>query len=138
MKYLLYIFTLLCAVAFSGCSTVNTAERAQAQSSPQMVNDNRIITDGAQNDYAYIAGINESRVGGLLKIQVRIVNSTSAYRSVNYKFTWIDKDGMEIESATSPWMTLVLEGGESKYISALAPNPNVCDFTLKLLPNVRD
>ena len=55
------------------------------------------ITDGALNDYAYIAGINESRVGGLLKIQVRIVNSTSAYRSVNYKFTWIDKDGMEIE-----------------------------------------
>ena len=121
MKYLLYIFTLLCAVAFSGCSTVNTAERAQAQSSPQMVNDKRIITDGALNDYAYIAGINESRVGGLLKIQVRIVNSTSAYRSVNYKFTWIDKDGMEIESATSPWMTLVLEGGEEKRASLFSP-----------------
>lgn len=138
MKNISVILASLCALFFIGCSTVNTVERADPQSRPTRVNDKRVITDGSLDDYAYVAAINESRVGGLLKIQARIVNSSTSAENVNYKFDWLDGDGMAVSSATSPWGTLVIEGGESKYISAVAPSKNVCDFTLKLLPNVRD
>jgi len=125
--------SLLCA-----CSTVNTVERADPQGHKQMVSDKRIITDSSLDDYAYIAGINESIVSdNLLKIQIEIVNSSTAYRSVNYQFSWFDENGMEVSGITSPWQTLNLEGGERKYISAVATNPKAKDFTLKLLPNVR-
>lgn len=133
----LAIAILACSFA-AACSTVNTVERANPQSVKKMVDDKRVITDDALDRYAYVAGVNESFVSGnLLKIQVELVNSGVAYRSVNYKFTWIDENGMEIESATAPWGTVVLEGGESKFISAVASSPKIKDFKLKLLPNMR-
>ncbi len=138
MKTILIALSISAAFIFSSCSTVNTVERADSLAKPKMVDDKRVITDSSLNDYAYVASVNETKVGGLLMIQARIVNSTSALRQINYKFEWIDENGMEVSSATSPWMTLVLEGGESQNISAVAPNKNVCDFKLKLLPNKRD
>lgn len=137
MKKLLAVFWA--ALTLAGCSSVNTVERADPQSRPQMVNDKRIVTDDDLNDYAYVAGVNESIVGGnLLKIQVKLVNTSTAYRTVNYKFSWFDESGMEVSSPTASWGTVMLEGGEAKYISAVATNPRVKDFSLKLLPDVRD
>ena len=46
------------------CSTVNTVERAEPSASPNMVADKRVITDGALNDYAYVAGVSESVASG--------------------------------------------------------------------------
>lgn len=132
------IIAILALASLAACSTVNTVERANPQSSKQMVDDKRVITDDALDRYAYIAGVNESFVSGnLLKIQVELVNSSVAYRTVNYKFTWIDENGMELESVSAPWGTVVLEGGESKFISAVATSPKVKDFKLKLFPNIR-
>lgn len=120
-----------------GCSTVNTVERADPVNAPKMVKDKRVITDSSLEGYAYIAGVNEAMEGDLLKIQVALVNSSGSYRTLNYKFTWFDKNGMELTSAVSPWQTLTLEGGEKRFVSAVAPDPRCKDFTLKLLPNVR-
>lgn len=70
------------AFAFAACDTVNTVERAQPAASRKMVDDVRIVTDSAVDDYAYVAGVNESRApGGLLKVQAEIVNRSSAYRN---------------------------------------------------------
>ena len=104
-----------------------------------MVDDIRIVTDSAVDDYAYVAGINEAKTqGGLLKIQAEIVNRSSAYRNVNYKFEWFDSDGMAINSPNSVWISIPIEGGESRNISAVAPSPKAADFKLKLMPDVRD
>lgn len=125
--------------ALCACDTVNTFERANPIATKKMVDDVRIITDSAVDDYAFVAGINEGFTpGGFLKIQAEIVNRSSAYRNVNYKFEWFDVNGMQANSITSAWISLPIEGGESKMISAVAPNKNVCDFRLKLMPDVRD
>ncbi len=136
MKKILICFGLLLAIFAVSCDTVNTVERETPQSSPKMVNDKRVITDNSLNKYAYVAEVNEGNVGGLLKIQAKLVNSTTGFRSVNYKFVWIDENGMEIPS--SPWKTVTLEGGESKYVSAVAASPKAKDFLLKIMPDVRD
>ncbi len=137
MKKILYILLLLSIFSLSACSTVNTVERANPESVSQKVNDKRVITDDFLNDYAYIASINQTYVGGLLKIQARIVNSTSARRQLRYKFTWIDENGMEFNAVTSNWQVLELEGGEARNISAVATNSRIKDFILKLLPEER-
>ena len=127
------------ALLLSGCDTVNTVEKAYPQASPQMVRDKRIVTDSSLEDYAHPVSVNEGRVNGnLLKIQVELANNTSSYRSFNYKFEWLDENGMAVESPASPWSVLTLEGGERKFVSGVAPNPRVVDFRLKLLPDVRD
>ncbi|MDX8414896.1 YcfL family protein [Intestinicryptomonas porci] len=135
MKKILFIPLIGILSFLTACSTVNTVERASSSANTQYVNDKRVITDGSLNDYAYVAAVNETKVGELLMVQAKIVNSTSSFRQINYKFEWIDKNGMAVPSANSAWMKLILEGGEAQFISAVAPNINVCDFTLKLLPN---
>ena len=122
----------------AGCSTINTVEPAESSARPQMVNDKRITTDSAVNDYAYVSAVNQQIVGGLLKIQLKVVNKTVAYRTVNYKFDWFDASGMQVPSPNSAWQTLTLEGGETKYISAVAPTTTARDFTVKFLADVRE
>lgn len=132
-------FACIIAFALAACSTVNTSSRAVPQGTPQNVADKRIITDSTLKSYARVESVNESRVGGLLKVQAIILNSSAAARTVNYKFSWFDKNGMEIASTpTAAWRTLVLEGGEERAISAVATDANAVDFVLKLLPDVRD
>ena len=125
MKKLLAL--IAASLALCACDTVNTVERANPSANKKMV------------DYAYVAGINEAKTqGGLLKIQAEIVNRSSAYRNVNYKFEWFDSDGMAINSPNSVWISIPIEGGESRNISAVAPSPKAADFKLKLMPDVRD
>ncbi len=137
MKNIFFITLLALVGSFFGCSTVNTVERVTPEAKAQMVNDKRIITDSALNDYAYVASVNQAYVGGLLKIQARLVNSTAATRKIRYKFSWFDENAMEINSTTSNWQVLELEGGEARNISAVATNKSVKDFSLKLLPEER-
>lgn len=126
--------SLLCA-----CDTVNMVEPANPASQREMLSDKRIITDSSLDDIAYVAGVNTARnSAGLLKVQAKLVNKTTAYRNINYKFEWIDKSGMQVSAPTSTWISLPIEGGESRFVSAVAPNKNVVDFRLKLMPNVRD
>ena len=126
--------SLLCA-----CDTVNMVEPANPASQREMLSDKRIITDSSLDDIAYVAGVNTARnSAGLLKVQAELVNKTTAYRNINYKFEWIDKSGMQVSAPTSTWISLPIEGGESRFVSAVAPNKNVVEFRLKLMPNVRD
>lgn len=132
---------LIAAVAafLAGCDTMNTVEPRDSKAVPNIVADKRIITDTALDQYAFVSAINEGRTPqGLLRIQAEIANTTSDYKNVNYKFEWFDKNGMLVESPSSPWKDLTLEGGERRYVTGVAPNANVVDFRLKLFPNVRD
>lgn len=126
-------------VFLMGCSsTINTIEPVESKAHPQIIGDKRITTDSAVAEYAYVASVNKQIVNGLLKIQLKIVNKTNSYRAVNYKFAWFDKNGMQVQTPTSAWQTLALEGRETKYISAVAPTPNANDFTVKFLADVRE
>lgn len=133
------VLTLALASLLCACDTVNMVEPANPASQREMLSDKRIITDSSLDDIAYVAGVNTARnSAGLLKVQAELVNKTTAYRNINYKFEWIDKSGMQVSAPTSTWISLPIEGGESRFVSAVAPNKNVVDFRLKLMPNVRD
>lgn len=137
MKKLILVIALSALIA--GCDTVNTVEPANPAYQKQMVNDRRVITDSSLDDIAYVAGVNCAlNPSGLLKVQVELVNRTTALRNINYKFDWFDENGMQISTPLSTWISLPIEGGESRFVSSVAPSRKAVDFKLKLLPNVRD
>lgn len=49
---------------------------------------------------------------------------------VEYKIDWLDKDGMEVPTATSTWLQLDLIPGETRRLQTVAPNPRCQDFML--------
>jgi len=127
--------TLAC---LTGCATVNTAEHAQTAAQKQMVDDKRILTDAGLNRRVRIVGVNESTgLGGLLKVQVEVLNTTRSQQHFNYKFEWFDGDGNLLSTPTSAFLPRQIEGKESLFLSATGPIPGVKDFRLKLIENLR-
>ncbi len=131
------VAALFLIALLGGCTAVNMFERAEGQARPQMTDHKRIISDGELDNYARVVDINQTTVGGLLKVQAKLLNTSAAERKIRYKFVWLDARGMEIPSVNSNWNVLELSSAEAVFISSVAPAPNAADFILKLLPDER-
>jgi len=139
-----HLFLSLVAIGFSaglltvsGCKTsMNSVENAQKSGHREMVSDSRVISDGSLNKKVSVVGVNQTMTpGGLLKVQVELLNRTRSYQAFNYRFEWFDANGMQMNSLSPAVIGSTIEGKESKFISAVAPTPMCKDFRLKLLEN---
>jgi len=124
-------------LGLSGCkTTVNTVENAQPVGQRQMVTDKRVITDMSLNRKVQIVGVNESTgVGGFLKVQIEVLNTTRSIQGFSYRFEWFDADGMEVRTPTSVYIPRQIGGKESIFIGATAPNTITKDFRVKFIEN---
>ena len=121
-------------VYFTGCSTVNTVERAQPAAQKQMTDDKRVITDSSLNRHVNVVGINETTVStGFTKVQVELLNKTSSPYSFRYHFEWFDGQGMLVQTPTSSWIDRSIQGKETMSIISIAPLETAKDFRLKLI-----
>jgi uncharacterized protein YcfL len=120
------------ALLFGGCQNVNTYENAESRATPTYVADKRVVTDNTLAGTVRVVSINQATVSGnLLKIQATVENLKSSVRTVNYKFEWVDVDGMAVNSPNETWKSLTLQGRETTTISTVAITPKAADFRLK-------
>ena len=120
------------ALLLGGCQNVNTYENAESRATPTYVADKRVITDNTLAGKLRVVSINQLTVSGnLLKIQATVENLSSSARNFNYKFEWIDQDGMAVNSPNETWKNLPLQGRETSTISTVALSPKAVDFKLK-------
>lgn len=128
---------LAAGLAFAGChsNTVNSVENAQKDGQRSMIADQRVVTDSKLSREVSVIGANTAMTpGGVLKAQVELVNRTKSLTRFAYRFEWFDANGMQINNVLSGALIPdQIEGGESKFISALAPTPACKDFRLKLM-----
>jgi uncharacterized protein YcfL len=121
-------------LGLTGCTTVNTVENAQKEGQRQMVTDLRAITDGSLARKVSIVGVNQATTpGGLLKVQVELLNRTRSLQRFNYRFEWFDASGMQVNNVISAVIPDQIEGKESKMISSIAPSPSCKDFRVKFI-----
>jgi len=122
-------------LAVAGCRTsMNTVENAQKEGQRQMISDSRVITDSSLAKKVSFVGLNQSMTpGGLLKVQLELLNRKGSLQRFSYRFEWFDANGMQITEVASPTVPDQIEGGESKFISAVAPNPACKDFRVKFI-----
>jgi uncharacterized protein YcfL len=115
MKTTLALFMLAAAFVLAGCKT--TADR-------------RIMVDDAVSDKISVVSVNTTTVGGdMLKVQVELLNKTKKMQMFVYQF---DRYGMQINTL-SALMPDQVDGGQSKFISGVAPTPSCTDFRLRLM-----
>jgi len=122
-------------LALCGCRTsMNTVENAQKEGQRQMVSDQRVITDTSLAKKVSLVGINQAMTpGGVLKIQIELLNTKRSLQRFSYRFEWFDASGMQINNVASPTIPDQIEGGESKFISSVAPTPACKDFRVKFI-----
>jgi uncharacterized protein YcfL len=135
IKYLLTVGCAAATLLATGCSTtVNSVENAQKEGRRALITDQRVISDPGFNRRVGIVGVNTAVTdGGLLRVQVELLNETGSLHRFSYNFEWFDANGMQVENILSASTTDQIEGKESKTISSIAPNPGCKDFRLKLI-----
>ena len=79
-----------------------------------------------------IKNFNTRVINDLLNVQVEIQNLFDSDQEFQYKFSWFDVTGFEIESEGNSWKTLILHGKETKNVQGLAPNPTVKKYKIVL------
>jgi uncharacterized protein YcfL len=131
---LILSFSAAALLASSGCTTVNSVENVQKNGQPQMVADERVITDPSLDRKVSIVSVNQARTpGGLLKVQVELHNGTRSLQHFMYHFEWFDAAGMQVNNVLSTPIPDQLEGEENKSIFGLAPRPDCTDFRVKFI-----
>ncbi len=118
----------------AGCgTTVNTVSRADSLAAPSMVADRRVITDNSLAGMVRVNSVNQATVSGnLLKVQATIENLKRSTKTLNYKFEWVDENGMAVDSPNETWKQIRLQPRETTTISTVAVTPRAVDFNLKL------
>jgi uncharacterized protein YcfL len=124
----------LAALALGGChNPINSVENAQKEGQRTMVADQRVVTDTGLNKSVSVVGLNTAMTpGGVLKVQAELLNRTKSLHRFSYRFEWFDINGMQLTTVMTTTVPDQIEGGESKFISAVAPTPACKDFRLKL------
>ena len=124
-------------LAVSGCKTsVNSVENAQKTGQRQMVSDQRAVTDKSLAGRVSIVGVNSAMTpGGFLKVQIEVLNMTRSLQRFSYRFEWFDANGMQLTTLAPVEVPDQIQGGESKFISSVAPTPACRDFRVKFIKN---
>lgn len=138
MRILLFaslLGSLAVTASFSGCATsVNTVENANKEGRPNMITDQRVVSDAHLERKVSIVGVNTSMTaGGLLKVQVELQNHTHSSHRFLYRFEWFDANGMQVNNVLSATIPDQIEGAESKFIYCVAPSPDCKDFRVKFI-----
>lgn len=126
-----------CAVVVTaGCTRtmVNTVEPASSTAQPQMLSDQRVLTDQTLNNKVRIIGLNTwTGPQGFLKIQASVQNRTRKVASFTYRVEWFDENGIIIETPSSPATPRSIEARQTVYVTATAPTTRARDFRISFL-----
>jgi uncharacterized protein YcfL len=128
------------AVAVSGvaCAHGGTAGIEGAASAPAtatvaeskyVVINNTELARGIQ-----IVDLHTKRVGDILVGGVSVVNKYSETMQFQYRFTWYDADGFEVDSSASAWSPALIYGNESKFLKGAGPNKKAQTFKIHIRP----
>lgn len=136
-----------------GCqSTVDTVENRDKSMQPNKVDTSRISTDGFLKGRLQIIRVDKvQQPDGLLRVQVTARNARTGMWSqigswfmgdnpyrITYRFTWLDKDGMEVNTATSTWLPKQVIPGDTIRLVGISPNGRCKDFVLSIREDQRE
>lgn len=130
---LLLILASVSAGLGAGCKTgVNVIEPARPEGSADVVLDRRIILDKALAQDLEVEYLNQAFTGDLRTVQANVRNTTGRPIQFQYRYDWLDQDGMHVPTPASTWVVRTLEPGETTSLASTAPTPRAADFRFQI------
>ncbi len=117
---------LLCGLA-GGCvsSAPTTIEKQGAE---YRVTANSLVL----NNHIRVIERSTRLVNGLLEAQVRGQNVKSKDIQFEYRFVWLDKDGVRLDTGMTAWKPLGLHAKEVALMTGRASTPEAVDFIMSV------
>ncbi|MBO7687646.1 MAG: YcfL family protein [Kiritimatiellae bacterium] len=69
---------------------------------------------------------------GLASAQILVRNKEHEDVPIQYKFTFFDGEGMEVQPGARPWEQTTIHGGEAVTLAAVAPDKSVVRFVARV------
>lgn len=131
----IFLLLLGATVAFAGCNApaVNRVESARPQAAYNVVADKRINMDHRFARRLQVDFVNEGQEEDLRLVQVNLVNTTRSPIQFQYRFDWINEQGISLPSPTSTWVVRTVEAGEPVSLRSVAPTPRATDFRFQVM-----
>lgn len=117
------LFALLVAGCMSSAPTI-----IEKQGAEYKVTANSLLL----NNHIRVVERSTRLSNSLLEVQVRGQNITAKDVQFEYRFIWLDKDGVRLDTEMSVWKPLALHAKEIAMLSGLAPTPQAVDFLMSV------
>lgn len=130
------IIALPLMICFSGCSSTSGIEGSSAimdegsgdiQHSKYVIVNNPKVARGLQ-----IVDMVSKYVGDMLMANITFVSKYSDTEQYQYKFSWFDEDGIELDPESNTWIPFIMYGNETKTIQGVSPNPLARQFKINV------
>ena len=83
-------------------------------------------------DYIKVVERSTRRVNGLLEAQVRGQNVKAKDVQFEYRYIWLDKDGVRLDTQMTVWKPLALHAKEIAFMNGMASVPEAVDFLMSV------
>lgn len=123
----------LLALSLMSCTTSGIEGQVQGGSPENPVFTQKLIvhSDSLARKIV-LTDIRSHFVADLLAATVVLQNKSDRNQSFQYKFSWFDQDGIEIEADAGHWEPLVLHGQQSSSVQAMAPNTSARSYKINV------
>ena len=122
MKLLLMILPLL-AVVVTGCVSDTSGIR---------IEDSRLIVDNPRfaSHFRISHHLKRKLETGLMQVQLTIQNDDRGDVRFQYRFEWLDADGMLFEEMSPMWQVASIHGKDKKVLEGVSESKQAADFRL--------
>ena len=98
-------------------------------------NGTSLITEGnarLRNQLA-VTGITYNKTPfGLNRVNIQVASLIQRTQYLQYRISWFDADGMEIDGDGKSYRDLVLQGGDARTLTGVAPTPAAVTSRLRI------
>lgn len=126
MKAILCLLSLVAAAA-AGCISSAPTE-VEKRGAEYVVTLNSLLLD----NHIRVEERSTRRTNGLLEAQVRGQNISREDVQFEYRFIWLDADGIRLDTGTSTWKQMALHAKESAFMTGICPSPDATDFLMSV------
>lgn len=127
---------LSAALCLGGCATTAGIEasgkRDWNQEGAPELRRKVVINNSSLAGDIVVVDMKNAMAGDLLKAQVSLRSRDRDTLPIQYRFEWLDADGVEIAAGSGAWKPFLIYGRETRTIQGVAPDPRAHEFRLKI------
>ena len=129
---LMTVIAMVCAALACGCASVPTEGFEVAVCEGVATASVRIDDRHFAQRFCVESALVRREASGFAVVQIQMRNTRRDDVPIQYKFTFFDADGMEIQPGVRAWEQSTLHGGESVSLASVAPEKTAVRFVLRV------
>lgn len=118
----------LAVVVGAGCATSGVVAGDASYSENPYV----IVDDPVFHDQVSVVSVDHEFRGNLMRALVTLKSNRHRSLWIQYKFSWYDAKGIEIDPGKKPYRDLTIEGKDSITATSMAPSPEAKEFKIRI------